>query len=352
MDKQYYLHRISYEGNVSYSLLENGYLTLGWGIFAGTRILEAARESTTIEFEKITQEKGCDKIRSRWAMWYFAQMKVDDCIVVPLYDGKFSVYEIEEPAKSISELEKELDSLKGMWDKHEIIWQNHMLYDNDSQREIDLGFCIKVKPVIENALRKYCDGKLTSRMKIRNTTANISDLADNICESQKAWEEKRPISLYDNVIDDMITKLQKEINEKLDPDKFENLIKWYMKKCGASSFIPAKNEPGKKDGADADIIAAFDNLKFIVYVQAKWHVGTTEEWAVLQIANYKLQKCEDKGDPGYKYASWVISSADSFSQLAVKEAEDRGVRLINGKEFAKLLIDAGLLNIDDAWNNV
>ena len=39
----YYLHRISHEGNISYSLLENKILTLGWSKFADSNILDAAR---------------------------------------------------------------------------------------------------------------------------------------------------------------------------------------------------------------------------------------------------------------------------------------------------------------------
>ncbi len=47
-----------------------------------------------------------------------------------------------------------------------------------------------------------------------------------------------------------------------------------MEKIGAEySIIPAKNKPGKKDGADADIIAEFENIKHIIYIQAKHHEG-------------------------------------------------------------------------------
>lgn len=42
-DKQYFLHRVSHEGNVSYSLLEKGYLTLGWSDLSLSGLLEAAR---------------------------------------------------------------------------------------------------------------------------------------------------------------------------------------------------------------------------------------------------------------------------------------------------------------------
>ena len=44
MTKKYYLHRISHEDYVSYSLMNQGYLTLGWNELAGSGILEAAKE--------------------------------------------------------------------------------------------------------------------------------------------------------------------------------------------------------------------------------------------------------------------------------------------------------------------
>ena len=37
----YWLHRISHEREVSYDLLEKGYLTIGWSNFIGTDILKA-----------------------------------------------------------------------------------------------------------------------------------------------------------------------------------------------------------------------------------------------------------------------------------------------------------------------
>jgi hypothetical protein len=47
----------------------------------------------------------------------------------------------------------------------------------------------------------------------------------------------------------------------------------------------------------------------------------------------------------------VISSADKFSEKAVADAEEKGVRLIDGKEFARMLLDIGLLDINDAFES-
>ena len=346
--KKYYLHRISHEGNVSYSLIKKGYLTLGWSAFSSTNILDAAREKGYPNFDIITEQFGENHNRSRWNMWYFAQMKAGDTVVVPLYSGLFSVYEVCDVAKSITELEKVFSSLEGIWDKHIIEWKDHKLYDADACKKIDIGFFIKVMPIVENVPRKLVSGMLISRMKIRTTNADITDIAEFVETGIKAGKENKPITLYGEVVDSLVEQMRKKIVTVLNPDKFERLVKWYLERCGASSaWIPAKNEAGKKDGADADVIAEFDNLKYIVYVQAKWHEGETSDWAVYQINSYKDQKSE--GDSAYSYATWVISSAEKFSEQAVADAEEKGVRLIDGKEFARMLLDIGLLDIDDAF---
>ena len=120
MTKKYYLHRISHEDYVSYSLMNQGYLTLGWNELAGSGILEAAKEKNYNKFDSIAKKYGAGNSRSRWSMWYFARMNIGDIIVVPLYNSKFSVFEICDIAKSIYVLEKDLPLPKVAWTKNKI----------------------------------------------------------------------------------------------------------------------------------------------------------------------------------------------------------------------------------------
>ena len=328
--------------------MRKGYITLGWSAFVDSGILDAAREDGYPRFDVITEQYGEKQTRSRWNMWYFARMNVGDYIVVPLYGGKFSVFEVVEIAKPITKLESELSSFTGEWNNHAISWNGHRLYDENENRIIGLGFFVKVKPVVENIQRSIVSGELIARMKIRSTNADISDISEHVEKSIEAGRTNKPVTLYGEVIDSLVKKLNESICEILDDSKFERLVKWYLEKCGASSaFIPPKNESGKKDGADADVVAEFDNLRYIVYVQAKHHKGETSAWAVEQIDSYKEQKSE--GDSSYTYATWVVSSAESFSEQAQSDAKENGVRLINGSEFSRMLIDCGLLDIDDAF---
>lgn len=94
------------------------------------------------------------------------------------------------------------------------------------------------------------------------------------------------------MVESSLESINKIIDDRLTPDKFEQLVKWYLKQIGASDvYIPSKNEKGKNDGADADVIATFENLKVrLIYVQVKYHKGCTSDWAIKQISEYKVQK--------------------------------------------------------------
>lgn len=121
----------------------------------------------------------------------------------------------------------------------------------------------------------------------------------------------------------------------------------FLKKIGASeAYIPSKNEPGKEDGADADVVAIFELFKVIIYVQVKHHDGQTSDWAVQQIADYKKQM--DQPDDSYTRLTWVITSAE-FTNEAKSKAQANDVRLIDRYEFAEMMIDVGLEGINNAF---
>ena len=65
-----------------------------------------------------------------------------------------------------------------------------------------------------------------------------------------------------------------------------------MIKLGADKVdIPSKNnkENAVENYADVDVIAIFEKLKHIIYIQAKFHNGKTSDWAVLMMVK-KIQK--------------------------------------------------------------
>jgi hypothetical protein len=53
-------------------------------------------------------------------------------------------------------------------------------------------------------------------------------------------------------------------------------------------------------------------------------------------------------DDGYSKIYWVISSADNFSKESYDFAKEAKVQLVDGKQFATMLLEAGILNLDKA----
>jgi restriction endonuclease Mrr len=192
----------------------------------------------------------------------------------------------------------------------------------------------------------FADAALTSRMKIRMTTSDISDLQASVDQAIAAFRSNHPIKLYTTLLDQHTQATLDAICRVLNPDKFEQLIAWYFRKVGATQVeIPAKNESGKE--GDADIVATFEPLKTIIYVQAKKHSGETDDWAVQQIKDYRDMK--DSMDDGYARVAWVVSTADKFSEKCSSLAKQNKVLLLNGKDFVRLLLNAGIEGLDTAF---
>ena len=49
---------------------------------------------------------------------------------------------------------------------------------------------------------------------------------------------------------------------------------------------------------------------------------------------------------GYTYIPWVVSTCRDYTEEAKTNALNINIRLINGMDFAKMLLEQGLYNID------
>ena len=343
---KYWLHRISHEWDVSYQLLSAGYLSIGWAGLAGSGIHDASSHPSIQALEAKMLQCGYQLSRSRWSLWNFFQFHAGDYVVVPLFSGAFSIYQVSGAAMPITQLPGFSDFQSDSGGRI-LRSREGLLCRADSGTAVDIGFVLPVRPVKECLSRyEYADSRLTARMKIRQVNADISDLSDSV---QKVIRADAPINLYAAIVEELAEKLLSVIKAQLTPDKFELLVKWYFEKLGASrAFRPGKNSADKWDGADADIVAEFDALKILFYVQAKLHDDVTSKWAVEQIAKYRDQHELSSGE--YTVIPWVISTADAFSAEAVTMAQENHVRLISGGDFARMLIDAGITDINKAFS--
>ena len=317
-------------------LFTHNYLSIGWSDFSEDTFVLDVKNRGENAIDEAMQNAGWGLPRNRWNLWRFINgMAKGDIVVVPTW-GEFSLFEIADDEVLSNE---SMDaSIFQNWNGKMASRYEDGYFHNEEGNIIDLGFYRKVKPVLLHIPREgYTDQELYSRMKIRQTNADISDLKESIEYAQKAFEEKKPINLKEQIVEETAPKLLSLIEKLTNDMKFENLVGWYLKSLGARVETPSKNESCTEDG-DADKVGYFENIKTAIMVQVKKHEGTTDDWAVQQVKAFKA----NHNYSDYYTQMWVISSCEKFSEKALNEAEAAGVRLINGNEFARMILDAGL----------
>jgi predicted Mrr-cat superfamily restriction endonuclease len=206
---------------------------------------------------------------------------------------------------------------------------------------LDIGFLRKVKLIAKDISRyDYADAALTSRMKVRNTNANINDFEEDIKKAFESFRKNKPINLKSVLYELSVENWLKAILAELNENKFEFLVQNYFLRVGATDvYIPSKNETGKT--GDVDIVATFDPIRTIINVQVKYYKGQTSDWAIQQIKDFA--KSREELTDGYSRQYWVIS----FSDEGIKLAMENSVILIDGRQFVKMLIDVGVQTINE-----
>jgi hypothetical protein len=331
----YWLHRISHIAELSYPLLDKGFLSIGFSDFTDIEFIDKVLSNDRAYFDSQFQEMWGKTPRTRHHLWNFLKMLKGDIVIVPSW-GTFYVCEItDERPLLIGDTFSE--GLKSWGGKPVSTNGTHLLVDD---KPIDLGFARQVKVRYKKISRdKFADAKLTSRMKIRQTNANINDLKTSIEKSIENYKKNKPIHLHSIIIDKTAKLVLEAIKDELNPDKFEKLVKAYFRTIGANEVaIPAKNESNKE--GDADIVAVFENIKLIIYIQAKFQKGQISEWGASQILDYKTNK--ESIDDGYNKVAWVITTANTFNEKAENIAKENEIQLINGDEFSKMLLNVGI----------
>lgn len=348
----YWLHRISHHAHIAHPLLfDHNILTIGFSDFSTQAFIDDVLKPENPNDRLVVVDKYVasnwgrpQDFRSRYSIWRFIEgFKDGDMVLVPT-QGKFSVFQLKGKPNLISNLK--IDNLK---DWHQQSVELNTLAKVNGE-DLDLGFYWEVEPVQLHIERnEYADAALTSRMKIRTTTNWLKGFDESIKRAIKGKKENRGISLYASIVDTTTPKILENILKDLDDSKLEKLVQWYFNKIGATyTQIPSKNKRDKE--GDADVIAVFEPLKTIYYVQAKFHRGTTGDWATHQIIDYRKKKIEqsanDTMDDGYNKISWVVSTADDFDDNSKKLAQENRVQLINGIELSKLILEAGVSDLN------
>lgn len=333
-----WLHRITggdYALPLSSALLDKGYLSIGWSDFSTEEYLGIIKAGGN-EFDKMFLDAGWGLPRNRWNLWRFVYaMAPGDLVVVP-QPYSFSVYKIAD--KTVYSNETIDGTLLVDWNGNKVSLGEDGYLHNQEGNVIDLGFYRKVTLVEKDIPRaEYADQDLYSRMKIRQTNAQINDILGSVTTAIENFRNKKPLNLKASIVDSASNIVLEKIRAIQNDSKFEALVQWYLESIGGKVQTPAKNESPTEAG-DADKVAIFDKLGVAIMVQVKKHSGQTDFWAIEQINAYKKNHTFDD----YTTILWVISSCDSFSEEAEQLAQASGVKLIDGIKFSRMILDAGL----------
>lgn len=330
METNYFLHRISYCYRFSHSMLEKGYLSIGYENLFSEELYEIVENGDYYgEFKSYVQNMWGKCPKGIHHLWRFIHdFKKGNYIIVPQFGGVFSIYEIVGD-NFIGKNDKELESLLKPF------------INTEDYKKLD--FFWKVKPIYTNIKRnEYANSELTRKMHYRGTNISCNDIAETIKELLEKLHNNRPINLTYDILNTCSESIFNLVRNRLNPSKFEKLIELYFKQCGADNI----GKPSKIDNpnGDCDIQASFDLIKIIIHVQAKFHTDYTDKWAIEQINNFL--EYNSSNEDGYSHIGWVISSCDDFSEDAKNLAIDNNILLINGKTFSEMLLKAGISSLE------
>lgn len=355
-EKRYWLHRVTHCYDIAKPLLDMGYLSIGFADFLKNS--DFYRDMMSVEisdddkwkiFEEENNNVWKELRRTRYFLWKFlTQFSVGDVVLVPGY-GNFSIYKIVTTPMIVGDVIKTcFEDLKG----RKIDVDGTYLFVG--KEKIDIGFVVGVELIHKDVSRyDYAGSQLTSSLKYQGTNCSLVSSGEEIEDIIKNVADNKPINVYADAMERMAESLLDVLQNKLMSKKFEYLVEWYFKEMGASyTKVLPTNHPDKQDLEDADVTAEFDDLRLVFYIQAKHHKGITDSWAVEQIGKYKntiVDIKENNVGEYQQYNYWVISTCDEFDDEAKQEAARQNIRLINGLEFSRMLINAGIKTINDAF---
>lgn len=347
--QSFWMHRITCGNNATdyAGKLLNGssnrkehYITIGWCDFSVDDYVKTIQQGGTRSLDKLMIEENYGLVRNRFDLKRFvAEMKKDDIVIVP-QDGAFTVCRIADDTVLTNEsIDK---GILSSISNNTITFNNDGYLYNANGGIIDMGFYRRVEIMERNIPRCYASQRLYSALKYRGTNLKLSlETSEDIKQAVEAYRDKKPIYLTSVLEEKLAQATLDVINKQLNDTRFENLVEVYFKTIGARIEKPAKNSCPTAKG-DADRIAYFDTINVQIMIQAKKHDGETGDWAVKQIKSY----AENFDNDDYDTQLWVISSCANYSNAAVELAGQKGVRLISGIEFAKMLLEVGIKGLN------
>jgi predicted Mrr-cat superfamily restriction endonuclease len=317
MDQQAFVLRISPAGIDRFpEALENDQIIIGWavsGLLDESLTRDAFRDIISQAFyadEKSLRKAGAAAGHMRRFIW---EMTDGDLVVVP-YRSEFYVAKVLGPAMFDAD-----KAVAGTAYRRPVEWMNQ-------KRAIP---------------RSFAKSALVSRMKTQGTCASATDLLPEIedCLGHAGSDSKPTFrgDLEKRLVKETLDELR---SGRLDPFGFEHLIKSVLTQLGATD--PKVVARSKDKGAD--VLATFlvaGAIPLTVAVQAKhWQAEPPVDERVVEqlIAGIEAEAA----NLGMVVTTGTIS--DDASLAAEAYFEEKGVRieLVDGEQFAKLLLEHGI----------
>lgn len=318
-EPKYWLHRISWEWQVSYPLLKAGYLSIGWCDFGHEDILEKLQKDIQGTFIDIWGESAG---RNRYYLMNFLfKMKKGDLVVVPKY-GVFDIFKItEDKIYTIDTLD-----VSGLVDanKKKVVKEDDYLKVDG--KIIDLGFFWKVELLKKGISRSKAEVGLKTKMRYLGTNLNISDVKEDVKSALQQTTTQDKIKLQN-------------IQKKIDSEKLEDLVYWYFKKVGAN-YVECCSGNNNQWG-NVDVIAMFDKLEVTIIVEVNYSTNV-EIWATKRIMAFKETQIKNL-EPSIL---WLIADVDKYSESIRALACSSTVKLLTKKMFANMLMTVDFENLD------
>ena len=206
----------------------------------------------------------------------------------------------------------------------------------------DFVYFRELEPVRINIPRNgYLNSEFLGTLKNRGTVLDISYYKNHVIEVLAKSEAD---SLHEKIVNVTSELLLGCINESLSPEQWESIICLIFDKMGADQADVLPKCPSQKEGVeDADVLAVFEKLKIVVFVQAKKYKGEADmSGAIKQINEYEQKYREQY--KGYTTLKWIVCSSTKI--VNKEDCENNGIRIIDGNEFVRILLDLGINNID------
>lgn len=393
MAKKYWLYRYP-QGSVQaverlLRLCKRGFMAIDLGginLAYRERLYKSGVEAKLEQFKKdafkaFFCQYNRDAPERRGYLYNALSMKPGDVIVVPLLDNRLLIADIKtkpvcpippDPDPDIEELDPDIDEFKDEFEELEDddfsnieqdintlprqkLASNTADADNNNYPEWDpiyeYDYIVEICNQTILLSTELAEKALRTKLKYNlGSTCDITELGASV-EKTRASALSQPGNLYETA-SLCVDQVRKTLDTCTDAEFFK-LVAWYMKKIGADAIeaLPARStwhEPKKGEESDFELLALFDKLHTCIVVYAKRGHRKQGRWLKTSFNRHSWTSMLDMSDcQDMVYIPWAISNCEAY-ELSYGDRYIWGIpRYIDGKQFAKLLLEVGFTSLDE-----